>query len=82
LSQLRSSHAGLNRFLARISPLYFVCRVPETVPHYLLTCRCFIAARHVLRQAVNGLLSLGSTLGDPKSCAAVLNYVEVTGRFS
>ena len=70
LSQLRSGHAGLNRFLARIgavdSPLCATCRVPESISHYHLTCRRFIAARHTLRQAVKGPLLLRSTLGDTK----------------
>ena len=85
LTQLRSGHAGLNRFLARIgavdSPLCAVCRVPESVSHYLLTCRRFTAARHALRQAVSGPLSLRSTLGDYKARTAVLKFVEATGRF-
>ncbi|RDX44758.1 hypothetical protein OH76DRAFT_1328629, partial [Lentinus brumalis] len=82
---LRSGHVGLNRFLSRIravdSPLCSVCHVPETVPHYLLTCRRFIQARHALRQAVEGPLSLRSTIGNPKARTAVLEYVDATGRF-
>ena len=85
LTQLRSGHVGLNRFLARIgavdSPLCAVCRVPESVSHYLLTCRRYLAPRHTLRLAVSGPLSLRSTLGNPKARTAVLDFVEATGRF-
>ena len=85
LTQLRSGHVGLNCFLARIgavdSPLCAVCRVPESVSHYLLTCRRYLAPRHTLRSAVSGPLSLRSTLGNPKARTAVLDFVAATGRF-
>ncbi|KAI0717736.1 hypothetical protein C8T65DRAFT_527287, partial [Cerioporus squamosus] len=86
LTQLRSGHVGLNKYLARIhavdSPLCSVCHVPETVTHYLFTCRRFVTARHALRQAIKGPLNLRNTLGDVKARAAVLEYVDATGRFS
>ena len=85
LTQLRCGHSGLNAFLAKIraidSGLCLACNVPETVAHFMLTCRRFVAPRHDLRQAIGGPLSLRSTLGDPEARAAVLAYVEATGRF-
>lgn len=86
LSQLRSGHAGLNAFLARInavdSPLCQTCLVPETPSHFLFTCRRYTAPRDTMRRAVGGPLSLRSTVGDVKARAAVLTYVEATGRFT
>ncbi|KAH9855564.1 hypothetical protein C2E23DRAFT_697440, partial [Lenzites betulinus] len=85
LTQLRCGHAGLNAYLARIravdSPLCAKCLLPETPAHYLFTCRRYTAARHALRQAVNGPLSLRNTLGNVKARAAVLEYIRATGRF-
>ncbi|EJD36112.1 hypothetical protein AURDEDRAFT_43289, partial [Auricularia subglabra TFB-10046 SS5] len=50
LTQLRTGHVGLHGFLARIkavpSALCEVCRVPETVPHFLLQCPRFRLQRH------------------------------------
>ncbi|KAI0683155.1 hypothetical protein C8T65DRAFT_529369, partial [Cerioporus squamosus] len=85
LTQLRSGHVGLNAFLAKIrvldSGLCLTCRTPETVAHYMLSCRRFVAARHELRIAINGPMSLRTTIGDPEARAAVLAFVESTGRF-
>ncbi|KAJ6537777.1 hypothetical protein B0H19DRAFT_874039, partial [Mycena capillaripes] len=45
LTQLRTSHIGLNAFHYRFhlapSPECQLCLVPETVPHYLLSCPCY-----------------------------------------
>ena len=85
LSQLRSGHSGLNAFLAQIraidSPLCLTCATPETVSHFLFTCRQFTTARHAFRTAVEGPLTLRNTVGNAKSRAAVLDFVDATGRF-
>ncbi|KAI1781676.1 hypothetical protein LXA43DRAFT_848214, partial [Ganoderma leucocontextum] len=85
LSQLRSGHVGLNAFLARIRaidfPLCPTCSIPETVSHFLFTCRRFAAARHAFRKAVKGPLTLRNTIGNIKARTAVLDFVEATGRF-
>ncbi|OSC98383.1 hypothetical protein PYCCODRAFT_1335524, partial [Trametes coccinea BRFM310] len=49
LTQLRSGHVGLNAYLARIraidSPLCLTCNTPETVSHYLFTCKRYSEQR-------------------------------------
>ena len=85
LSQLRSGHVGLNAFLARIraidSPLCLTCAIPETVSHFLFTCRRFTTARHSFRLATEGPMTLKNTIGNVKSRAAVLDFVDGTSRF-
>ncbi|KAI0661447.1 hypothetical protein C8Q70DRAFT_898000, partial [Cubamyces menziesii] len=84
LTQLRSGHIALNAYLARIravdSPLCSHCGIPETVSHYLFTCRRYAPQRHRLRQAINGPLSLRSVLSSTDARTAVLDYVAATGR--
>ena len=52
LMQLHSGHSGLNGFLAKIhtidSSLYLACNVPETMAHFILTCRHFVTPCHAL----------------------------------
>ncbi|KAI0373577.1 hypothetical protein BV20DRAFT_937785, partial [Pilatotrama ljubarskyi] len=83
---LRSGHCGLNAYLARVkaidSPLCPACLIPETPSHFLFTCRRFTAARHSLREAVKGPLSLRNTIGNVKARSAVLEFVEASGRFA
>ena len=85
LSQLHSGHTGLNDFLAQIrtinSPFCLSCSTPETVSHFLFTCRRFTTPRHVFRKAVEGPLTLRNTIGNAKARSAVLEFVEATGRF-
>ncbi|KAM5534214.1 hypothetical protein V8D89_012121 [Ganoderma adspersum] len=85
LAQLRSGHAALNSYLAHInaadSPLCLACRTPETPEHFLLVCRRFARERYEMCVAIEGPLSLWSTLGDVKARAAVLDFVAATGRF-
>ncbi|KAJ7661003.1 hypothetical protein B0H17DRAFT_880638, partial [Mycena rosella] len=49
LTQLRTAHIGLNVFLYRFhlapSPDCPLCLVPESVPHFLLTCPRFCRQR-------------------------------------
>ncbi|KAI0350889.1 hypothetical protein OH77DRAFT_1376844, partial [Trametes cingulata] len=86
LTQLRTAHVGLNAYLARAravsSPLCASCQVPETVDHYLRTCRRFNAPRHELRRSLGKKpLTLKHVLGDPKCRSALLQFVEATDRF-
>ena len=84
ISQLRSGHVSLNQFLSRInavsSPMCPSCGVPEPVEHFLLSCRRYCGQRDALRRAVQYPLTLRSVLGGAKRRAALLEYVEATGR--
>ncbi|KAK7062334.1 hypothetical protein R3P38DRAFT_2678851 [Favolaschia claudopus] len=89
LTQLRTGHIGLNAYLARFglvdSDLCPTCREPETVNHFLLTCRRFSQQRDDLRRSLfaNGRQRLTKTslLGRHKNRTALLKYVSETGRF-
>lgn len=85
LTQLRTGHIGLNRFLFRInavtSPLCALCRTPETVDHFILHCRRFTKERHVLRKTLKKSLNLHMLLGKPKHVTKLLRYVHSTERF-
>lgn len=87
LAQLRTAHIGLNHHLHRMGTTTTAdcphCAVPETVSHYLLSCRRFAAQRSILltqscrrNPQLRDLLSFRS-----KSHKAVLNYVRATNRF-
>ncbi len=86
ITQLRTGHVGLNRFLCRIKavslPQCQECGVEETVLHYLLTCRRYDKQRAVLKAAIRKPLSRRVLLGDPKHRQELLTYVEATGRFA
>lgn len=89
ITQMRTGHVGLNAYLARFgavdSSLCPTCREPETVNHFLLTCRRFARQRNVLRRALldddRQPLTKRSLLGKPKNRAALLAYVVSTNRF-
>lgn len=85
ITQLRTGHVGLNKFLYRIkatdSPLCVRCRVPETVDHYLLTCQRFTLQRHALRRRLDGPLSTRALLGDPNNISHTLEFIRATARF-
>ncbi|KAI0666836.1 hypothetical protein C8Q78DRAFT_953373, partial [Trametes maxima] len=86
LTQLRTQHIGLNAYLARTgavsSPLCSTCQEPETVDHYLRSCRRFAQPRHELRRSLGKHpLTLKRALGNPKCRTALLQFVEATGRF-
>ncbi|KAK0460898.1 uncharacterized protein EV420DRAFT_1239233, partial [Desarmillaria tabescens] len=85
LTQLRTSHAGLNAHLHRMkaatSPNCDACGVPETVSHFLLSCRWYADARQNLRRRtkignlqLRHLLSISST-----NIHATLAFVRRTG---
>ncbi|KAF9025480.1 hypothetical protein BDZ89DRAFT_953780, partial [Hymenopellis radicata] len=56
LTQLRTTHIGLNAHLYRIrttdSPLCRHCGVPETVTHFIMSCRRYAAERSALRTSI------------------------------
>ncbi|KAF8989667.1 hypothetical protein BDZ89DRAFT_974653, partial [Hymenopellis radicata] len=86
LTQLRTSHIGLNAHLYRTrtidSPLCRSCGVPETVTHFIMSCRRYSSARNALRNAVrSNLRSLKQLLavGSPH-IAATLKFVRATKR--
>lgn len=87
LTQLRTSHIGLNAHLFRVkasvTPLCSICEVPETVSHYLLACRRYNNERAALQLAtklrdlqLRELLSIHS-----KHIAATLSFVKASRRF-
>ena len=57
--RMRLGHVGLNKHLHRFniadSPLCTTCREPETVTHYLLTCRRYERQRIKLKRRLNRL---------------------------
>lgn len=57
LARLRISHIELNNHLHRFrqadSPLCQICRTPETIDHYLLTCRRYTPFRQSLYTSLN-----------------------------
>ncbi|KAJ7767404.1 hypothetical protein DFH07DRAFT_736863 [Mycena maculata] len=89
LMQLRTGHIGLNTYLAHFgavdSPLCHMCQEPETVNHFLFTCRRFCQPQDNLCPALftDGCQPLNkkSVLGKTKNCMALLAYVAATGCF-
>jgi hypothetical protein len=85
LTQLRTSHIGLNAYLHRFklvpSPQCPHCHVPESVPHFLLVCPAYRAARLALIVRVKtARLSLRKLLSAKSDAAPVLAFVRATGR--
>jgi hypothetical protein len=82
-------HIGLNAYLARFglvdSGLCSTCHEPETVNHYLLTCRRFNQQRNALRHALftegRQPINKKTFLGKAKNRTGLLAYVAATGRF-
>jgi ribonuclease HI len=85
-TQLRTAHFALNSYLYRFhlapSPDCDLCLVPETVPHYLLSCPRYrrerldmIISLGTARLSLRRLLAVKS---DPKPA---LRFVRDTGRF-
>ncbi|KAK7063814.1 hypothetical protein R3P38DRAFT_2491623 [Favolaschia claudopus] len=89
ITQLRTGHIGLNAYLARFgavdSPKCHTCGEPETVRHYLLTCRRFSKERDDLRHALHSSgrqkLDIKTLLGRPKNKHHLLKFVSATERF-
>lgn len=84
LTQLRTGHVALNKYLHRIgavnSALCTRCHIPETPRHFLLECHRYEHERHKLRLRV-GRLSVPKLLGSKKHRKAVLHYILSTERF-
>ncbi|KAK0211485.1 hypothetical protein IW262DRAFT_368644 [Armillaria fumosa] len=86
LIRSRTSHAVLNAHLFRInaatSPNCDTCGVPETVSHFLLSCRRFADERQILRRRTRiGNLQLRNLLAISSSnIFATLSFVRRTGR--
>ncbi|KAJ7182754.1 hypothetical protein C8R43DRAFT_818761, partial [Mycena crocata] len=83
--QLRTSHVGLNAFLYRFhlapSPDCPLCLVPETVPHFLLSCPRFRRERLTLIMRLGtARLSLHRLLSAKSDPRPVLSFVRDTGR--
>jgi hypothetical protein len=89
ITQLRTGHIGLNAYLARFgavdSPLCQTCREPETVNHFLFTCRRFCEQRNKLRHALyednRQGLDKRTLLGKVKNRPLLLDFVRTSGRF-
>ena len=85
LTQLRTTHIGLNAYLFRFhlapSPDCPLCLVPETVPHYLLTCPRFRRERLTLILRIGtARLSLRRLLAAKSDHGPVLSFVRDTDR--
>ncbi|KAF8305501.1 hypothetical protein DL93DRAFT_2039606, partial [Clavulina sp. PMI_390] len=84
LTQLRTSHVALNKFLHTIkavnSPLCVRCRVPETVEHYLLSCIRFDMERHTLRLDA-GDITVRKLLSSKKCRPHLIKFVLSSLRF-
>ncbi|KAJ7785056.1 hypothetical protein DFH07DRAFT_726646, partial [Mycena maculata] len=84
-----TGHVGLNVYLARFgvvdSNLCPACHKPETVNHFLLTCRRFMGQHNALRCALYmdnwQPLNKRSLLGKCKNKAVLLAYIASTNRF-
>lgn len=94
LVQLRSGHIALRGYLARFAqaegPHCPACRVPETVPHFLLECRRYTRQRAHLVRSVYALdardvrtkaTDLTTLLSHPDVIPITLHYVDSTRRF-
>ncbi|KAF7366527.1 putative RNA-directed DNA polymerase from transposon X-element [Mycena sanguinolenta] len=86
LTQLRTGHIGLNAYLHRFklapSPLCQLCAVPESVPHFLLTCPTHRDARlRLMLRVKTARLSLRTLISTKAEAAPVLAFVRETGRF-
>ncbi|KAJ7722151.1 hypothetical protein DFH07DRAFT_720197, partial [Mycena maculata] len=89
IMQMCTGHVGLNAYLARFGVVDLnlcpACREPETVNHFLLTCRRFMGQRNVLWRALYAddwqPLNKRSLLGKCKNKGALLAYVASTNRF-
>jgi hypothetical protein len=89
ITQVHTGHVSLNAYLTRFgvvdSDLCQTCREPETVNHFLLTCRRFMQQRDILRRALledrRQQLTKKFLLGKSKNKSVLLAYVAAAGRF-
>ncbi|CAA7270497.1 unnamed protein product [Cyclocybe aegerita] len=91
LTQLRTSHIPLNRYLHRFakrdSPKCTHCpRMDETVNHYLFQCSKYRRQRQEMMNKLGVMtssdLNLRLLTSNPKAIRILLQYVSHTGRFS
>ncbi|KAJ6479687.1 hypothetical protein C8R45DRAFT_805059, partial [Mycena sanguinolenta] len=80
LTQLQTGHIGLNahlhRFSAVPSSLCSHCAVPETVPHYLLSCQAYRRQRlQLIVRLGTAQLNLKHLLAAKSGHKLVLEYV-------
>lgn len=88
VAQIRAGHCPLNAVLHRIGvtddPNCSLCLQPETVEHFLLTCRKFTGLRHRLLRAATKLKILRrrqDLLADPRLYQLMADYGCKTFRF-
>ncbi|KAJ7156427.1 hypothetical protein C8R43DRAFT_831343, partial [Mycena crocata] len=86
LTQLRTSHIGLNAFLYRFhlgpSPDCACCHIPETVSHFLLACPAYQRQRLTLIMRLGtARLSLRRLISSKVDPHPVLAFVRDTKRF-
>jgi hypothetical protein len=86
LTQLRTTHFALNSYLYRFhlapSPDCALCLVPETVPHFLLSCPIYRRqCLRLIQRLGTARLSLRLLLPTKSEPKPVLDFVRETGRF-
>ncbi|KAJ3489883.1 hypothetical protein NLI96_g1810 [Meripilus lineatus] len=86
ITQLRSGHVGLNQYLSRFrivdDPKCPACNVPETVDHYLFSCRRYLEERHTLRKSLGrNPLTRRTLLRAGGKRKELLEYVNSSRRF-
>jgi hypothetical protein len=86
LTQMRTSHIGLNAFLYRFhlgpSPDCSLCLVPETVSHFLLLCLKYRRQRlELILKLGTARLSLRLLLGIKSDPKPALAFARDSGRF-
>ncbi|KAJ7877212.1 hypothetical protein B0H14DRAFT_3436155 [Mycena olivaceomarginata] len=86
LTQLRTGHIGLNRYLYRFhlapSPACALCNVPGSVPHFLLICPSNHPHRQrLVRRLGTARLSVKLLLSAKRDTKPVLDFVRDTVRF-
>ncbi|SJL09301.1 uncharacterized protein ARMOST_12678 [Armillaria ostoyae] len=86
LTQLRTAHIPLNNYLhkskATRSRMCEYCNVPETVSHFLLTCRRYSNERQALRRRtkITNLQLCHLISANSKHIHATISFINKTGR--
>ena len=87
ITQLRTGHVPLNKYLHRIgraqSPTCQACRMDiESTHHYILQCPAYEEHRHKLRFETGGYtLDIRRLMTKPKPLAALIKFIARTHRF-
>ena len=87
LIQLRSGHIPLNKYLHQIgkisSPLCQECGKNESVFHYLIKCRRYVAQRKKMEGKLKrDARSLKTLLSNPLALTTLFKYIGETGRLN